>query len=325
MRVSVIVPVRNGERVIHRCLDALSTQDLPASDYEVIVVDDGSTDDTPDIVRRYPGVRLIQQSPGSSFIARNRGLAAAQGDIILFTDADCRPKPDWARRLATALEESEAAGAKGAYVSEQQSLVARFVQIEYETKYVQLAQQESIDFIDTYAAAYTRAVLKDAGGFDERFPLLGDQELSFRVAERGYKMVFVPEAVVGHLHADSLGGYARKKFRIGYWKALVLSKHPGKVKRDSHTPQVLKLQMALTGLLGLAIVAALLTGRLLVPTLVLAGALIGSWVPFLRYAYSRDRAVFCIAPLLLLTRAVALGTGLVWGTIHLRRSKDAAP
>ena len=112
MRVSVIVPVRNGEKVIHGCLDALSAQDLPASDYEVIIVDDGSTDDTAEVVRRYPGVRLIQQPPAGPATARNRGIAATQGDIILFTDADCRPKPDWARRLVTALEKSGAAGAK---------------------------------------------------------------------------------------------------------------------------------------------------------------------------------------------------------------------
>ncbi len=321
MRASIVIPVRDGEEVIGGCLDALRAQDLPAGDYEVIVVDDGSTDSTAEVVRRDPSVRLIQQPPRGAAAARNRGIEAAQGAIVLFTDADCRPRPDWARQLVTALEESGAAGAKGTYASRQRSLVARFVQVEYETKYRRLAQRASIDFVDTYSAAYRRSVLEEVGSFDERFPSASveDQELSFRVAELGFRLIFVPEAVVDHLHADGLCAYARKKFRIGYWKTLVLARHPAKLKRDSHTPQVLKLQMGLTALLGLAIPLALLTGQLLVPSLVLVGALLGSWLPFLAYSARRDLAVLLAAPLLLTVRATALGTGLVWGAVRLRR------
>lgn len=320
MRASVVVPVRDGTEVIGRCLAALAAQDLPEGEMEVIVVDDGSTDGTAETVRRYRGVTLLQQAPQGPAAARNRGISRARGEYVLFTDADCAPRPTWARALLEAVEASGAAGGKGVYITRQESLVARFVQIEYETKYARMARRESIDFVDTYAAIYRRDVLEEVGGFDERLPStsLEDQELSFRVAERGHRLVFVPGAVVEHLHAATLRRYARKKFSIGYWKVAVLASHPGKALDDAHTPQSLKAQIALTGLLGLSLLLAPVGGALRYGPLVLLALLAASWAPFLLYALRRDRGVALAAPGLLLVRAIALGLGLVWGFVQRR-------
>jgi len=317
---SVVVPVRNGERVIGRCLRSLTTQDF-GNAYEIIVVDDGSTDATARMVGQFPKVRLIRQSPLGPAAARNRGIEAARGDVVLFTDADCVPESGWVREMVTGMTQASAAGAKGTYTTRQQSLVARFVQIEYETKYKRLAKQTTIDFVDTYSAVYRRSVLQEINGFDERFVTASveDQELSFRVAERGHRLVFLPRARVEHLHAATLWAYARKKLRIGYWKALVLRGHPSKAARDSHTPQLLKVQIALTGLLGLGCVGALFGRAIAAAALVLAVALVLSWGPFLAYAARRDPATLMVAPLLLLVRATALGMGLIWGTLRLRK------
>ena len=324
---TVVVPVRNGEETIAQCLSALVAQDVPSEDYEVIVVDDGSRDNTARIVQQFAAVRLIQQPPRGPAAARNRGIEEARCRLVLFTDADCCPKSDWVRQLVSALERTDAAGAKGIYATRQRSLVARFVQVEYETKCRRLAKADSIDFIDTYSAAYLRSVLQEVGGFDERFtlPSCEDQELSFRVAERGYRLIYVPAAVVDHQHADSVGAYARKKYRIGYWKALVLARHPAKIGRDAHTPQSLKLQMALTGLLGLAFPFALFMPSLARPTLILALALVGSWMPFLGYTARRDPPVLLVAPMLLLVRAVALSIGLLWGARRFRGHGSDGP
>lgn len=327
IKASVVVPVRNGAAVLGRCLQALHAQSMAREEYEVIVVDDGSCDHTAEVAQGFPGVLVFQQEARGPAAARNRGWRAAQGETVLFTDADCAPVPHWACALVRALDESGAAGAKGTYRTEQHGLVARFVQVEYEGKYRRMARvggnarYASIDFIDTYSAAYRRCVLEEVGGFDERFPMpsVEDQELSFRVAQRGHRLVFAPDAVVDHLHAATVGAYARKKYRIGYWKALVLREHPSKAARDSHTPQLLKVEMLFTALLGVASVAGMLL-RSGVPVLAAVAALVASWAPFLAHAARRDPATLVIAPVMLLTRAVALGTGLVWGALRLRGS-----
>ena len=316
MIASIVVPVRNGEQVVARCLRSLSTQGLEEP-YEIILVDDGSSDATAQMVGQFPKVRLIRQSPAGAAAARNRGVKAARGSIVLFTDVDCAPKSDWARQLITAIRRTNAAGAKGTYTSQQRSLVARCARDEHETRYRQPAKRGSVDFVDTYSAAYQRSVLLEAGGFDERFTIGEDQELSFRVAERGHRLTFVPQARVEHLHAATIWDYARKKLSIGYWKAFVLKEHPTKIARDSHTPQPLKVQIALTGLLGLTCAGVLLTGRMAAAVLAVAAALVISWVPFLAYAARRDRATLMLAPLLLLVRATSLGAGLVWGMLHI--------
>ena len=320
MRASVVVPVRNGAEVIGRCLAALAAQDFPEGEMEVLVVDDGSTDGTAEAVRHYRGVTLLTQPPRGPAAARNRGIAAAQGEYVLFTDADCAPHPTWARALIEGVEAAGAAGGKGVYTTLQESLVARFVQIEYETKYARMRRRATIDFVDTYAAIYRRDVLAEVGGFDERLPSASveDQELSFRVAARGHRLVFVPGASVEHLHAATLRGYARKKWNIGYWKVAILASHPTKVLDDAHTPQSLKAQVALTGLLGLSLPLAALGGAFAYAPFALAALLAVSWAPFLAYAWRRDRAVALAAPAILLVRAVALGLGLVGGLLARR-------
>ena len=95
MDASVIVPLYNVERYVQQCMDALMGQDYPSDRYEVIAVENNSTDETPDLVARYPRVRMIREPKAGAYAARNRGICAARGDIIAFTDPDCVPQRDW--------------------------------------------------------------------------------------------------------------------------------------------------------------------------------------------------------------------------------------
>ena len=162
-------------------------------------------------------------------------------------------------------EDPDIAASKGAYLTTQSSLAARFVQIEYEERYDQMRRLAWIDFIDTYSAAYRRPVFVANGGFNTCFPGDSsgeDQELSFRLAESGHKMVFVPEAQVYHRHPATLRAYVRRKYKTGYWKALVLRLHPGKAVEDSHTPGSLKLQLVAVAAAGPILLAGLASGLL---------------------------------------------------------------
>jgi len=311
-RVSVIVPAYNAEDTIGQCLEALDEQTHPPD--EVIVVDDGSTDRTVDVSKEF-GARVVSQPNSGPAGARNRGAAMARGEILLFTDADCEPTPDWVEKMVTAFKDPEVVGAKGAYETRQRSLLARFVQLEYEDKCDQMQDVETIDFVDTYSAGYRRGVFRSVGGFDGSFRVDEDQELSFRLAKRGHKLVFVPGARVFHRHVTKLRDYARRKFWIGYWKARVVQAHPGKLKRDSHTPQRLKVQIGLAGLGGMLLAGGGLDTRLAVAGLTVWGLLLLSAMPLLIKIWRRDRGVLLVAPAMLFLRAWTLGAGFLVGSI----------
>lgn len=321
-RVSVIVPAYNAASTIGDCLHALRLQSY-GQPYEIIVVDDGSTDATATLAAER-GARVLRLSRGRPAAARNAGIAIATGTLICCTDADCAPAPDWLEQLTQPFNDPQVAAAKGTYATRQRSLVARFVQLEYEDKYDLIAQSATIDFIDTYSAAYRREVLMAGGAFDERFFYLEDQELSFRLAAQGYHMVFQPSAIVYHQHADRLLAYWRKKMTIGYWKIQVVRRFPGHAVRDSHTPQVMKVQMLLmamllTSLAGLSLSALLglssVTAAAVPIAIVSAVLFLATTFPFSRKAWPKDRPVALIAPVLLFVRALGLGLGTVWGMV----------
>lgn len=322
--ISVVVPAYNAAHTIVACLRALQQQTV-AEPYEIIVVDDGSTDETA-VLAQQQGVTVIKRPRGRPAAARNSGIRAANGTLVCCTDADCIPAADWLRELTAPFADPDLVATKGSYTTHQPQLVARFVQLEYEDKYDLLAQQATIDFIDTYSAAYRREVLLANDGFDEQFPYLEDQELSFRLAARGYKMVFQPTAVVAHRHSHTLARYVRKKAIIGYWKAQVVRRFPQHGVKDSHTPQVMKLQMGLMGLLLasmplllITLWAGLLTGGVLLTFFL-------TTLPFVAKSWGKDRAVALAAPLLLAARALALGAGYGWGLVYRQNlTGTAAP
>ena len=324
--ISVIVPGYNVEATIAACLEALLDQTVPRERYEVIYVDDASADGSVAVVRRYPDVALIRLDVNQGQAnARNVGLARSHGEIILFTDADCVPARDWIEVMLRPFADSEVAGAKGIYGTRQASLVARFAQLEYETRYEIMRRQRTIDFIDTYSAAYRREVLERHGGFDPSFRIDEDQELSFRLAEAGHKMVFNPEALVYHQHPATLSRYLRRKYHIGYWKALVLRRHPDKAVRDSHTPQSLKAQLGLAALACLGLALAPLHLALLWLGLAALLAFVLTATPFLAFAARRDGQVAFIALPMLLLRALALGGGLARGMLRAAITWPVSP
>ncbi|MCA9971988.1 MAG: glycosyltransferase, partial [Anaerolineales bacterium] len=214
--ITVIIPAFNAAATIGACLQALREQTAVPAPLEILVVDDGSADATAALARQH-GAQVLQQPHAGPAAARNRGIHAARGDLLCFTDADCCPAPDWIAEITAPLRADPAiAACKGTYWTDQRALFARFVQLEYEDKYDRLRAYERITFLDFYAAACRRQVLLDNDGFDERFPNSEDRELSYRLAARGYQLVFQPSARVGHLHADSLADYFRKKVQNGY-------------------------------------------------------------------------------------------------------------
>jgi len=324
---SVIVPAFNGEPTLAKCLDALLSQTAARDSYEVIVVDDGSVDGTRNIAERYPVRYCFQKNQGPA-AARNQGASLASGEILLFTDCDCVPAPDWVMEILSPFDDEAVVAAKGAYKTKQTEIVARFAQIEFEERYELLEKTPNIDMVDTYSAGYRKDIFLEMHGFDTGFPKADneDTDLSYRIASRSLKMVFNPRAIVVHLgHPDTLMRYARLKFSRGYWRMVVYKRFPEKMIRDSYTPQTLKLQIVSLFLLVVAIPILLVA-----PTL---GAALGTVaavvffalsLPFILAALRKDVTVGIVSAPLLAVRAASLGLGALWGIAFGRLSARQA-
>src|SRR3990172_1947954 len=157
MNVSVIVPAYNAQKTIGQCIDALLVQKYPRENYEVIVIDDGSTDGTAEVAKAYPVKYLYQINQGPA-TARNVGVREALGEIILFTDSDCVPFDNWIAEMVKPFEDKEVVAVKGAYKTKQKSMMARFAQLEFEERFEMLKKAESIDMVDTYSAGYRKDI-----------------------------------------------------------------------------------------------------------------------------------------------------------------------
>jgi len=315
LKISIVIPVYNSKNFISDCLRALEQQTIPRDQYEIIVVDDGSIDNTVEVVKSFESVRCISITHGGPAAARNAGVREAIGEIIAFTDSDCVPTPYWLEKITAPFDNKEVIGTKGVYRTSQKHVVSRFVQLEYQYKYERMARLQSIDFIDTYSAAYRRDVILENGGFDTTFtlPSVEDQELSFRLAQKGYLMVFAPAAEVYHRHDQRLAEYWKRKFGIGYWKAYMLHWLPQKTISDSHTSPSQRVQI---GMLVFAIISLIIAT--VVPYFLWVGVALMllffiSGLRFWGYVTKNDPGVGLLFPAILLIRAAALGAGLLWG------------
>jgi glycosyltransferase involved in cell wall biosynthesis len=315
---AVIVPAYQAAAEIGGCVRALNAQTISRERYEIIVVDDGSTDETAPAAREAGADRVLVLPHRGPAVARNAGVEATSAEIILFTDADCEPSPEWLERMVASFSDPQVMGTKGTYRTRQRALTARLVQLEFEIRYERMACLPRVDFVDAYAAAYRRNLLLQHRGFDPIYPIPSaeDVDLSFRLARAGHHLVFVPGAWVWHRHPDSLRAYLARKGRYGLWRALLYLRYPEKIGGDAHTDPALKVQFVLVALAGLLGVGGLAWWPLIVAGAWVFVAFLVTTLPFVRWAWRRDRAVALAWPAVTLLRVAVQGVGLAAGLVY---------
>ncbi|MFP5259934.1 MAG: glycosyltransferase [Acidobacteriota bacterium] len=310
-RATVVIPAYNAADTLPDTLAGLAAQTVGRDRFSVVVTDDGSSDATAAVAARL-GAAVIRQANAGPAAARNAGAAVADGEVLVFTDADCAPAPDFLEKLLAPLADPAVAGVQGAYRTRQTALVARFAQLEFEDRYAFVARRPTIDLAATYACAYRKAVFDAAGGFDTSFCLADneDTELSYRLTAAGHRLVFAPAAIVYHRHPATLARYLGIKLRRACWRLRACREHPRKLVCDGYTPPVIRVQTILAGLVVLGLLLWPIGGFGEALSGLSLAALFASTIPFVRFAAPRDRAVAVSAPLLIAGRSLAFAAGL---------------
>ena len=200
--------------------------------YEVIVVDDGSTDDTAAIAARH-NVRLITQENAGAPAARNRGIAAARGTWVAFTDADCMPSRHWLSRLLAAVrQDPNALGAAGRIAGHgSQSPAARFVDLYGGLDAERTLVHPRFPWAPSANLMYRRDALADAGGYDERYATYDACDLHTRLRERfAGPFFYEPSALVLHRHRAGWRAYWKQQFFYGVGYAQFMLRHRDKAR-----------------------------------------------------------------------------------------------
>lgn len=235
-RVSVVICSRNGARTLSDCLGAL--QNLVYPNYEVIVVDDGSTDRTAAIASEYP-CRVISTENRGLSSARNTGWQAASGEIVAYIDDDAFPDAHWLNYLvATFLNSGNAthAGVGGPNIAPaSDGAVAECVARSPGGPTHVLLSDRVAEHIPGCNMAFLKSCLKAIGGFDPQFRVAGDDvDLCWRLQQQGWTLGFNPGAVVWHHRRNSIRGYWRQQKGYGRAEALLERKWPEKYNEAGH-------------------------------------------------------------------------------------------
>ena len=322
MRVSIIIPAYDAGATLAQCIEACLAQTHP--DVEVVVVDDGSTDDTPRIAQGFP-VHYVRQANRGPAAARNRGAAEAEGCLVGFTDADCIPEPEWIERLVAGLADGVAAVGGTYAIANPDRVLARMVHEEIAARHARF--REEVDFLGSFNVAYRKEAFEAAGGFDETFTRASgeDNDLAYRLLGQGHRLRFVSAARVAHFHPTRLGPYLRAQMDHGFWRVKLYAKHPARARRgdqyagftDLAAPPLALAMMAAFVLVGIA----LLTARGLAPAVLATLGLLWiyvsihvpwPWAMARRTGDPRMMLFAGVAALRDVARAIGMLRGVVW-------------
>jgi GT2 family glycosyltransferase len=217
---SVVVPTHERPDALRGCLESLAALDYPRGRYEVVVVDDGGRTPLDAVVepaRERLQVELVAQSRGGPAAARNAGVARAGGELIAFTDDDCRPRPDWLCRLAERFRAAPEEATGGRTVNALgRNPFSRAAQLVIDVGYRQNNEgPDSRRWFTTNNLAVPAAGFRAVGGFDPSFRTAEDRDFCSRWTAHGLRMSYEPRAVVEHAHDLTLAGFTRVHFDYG--------------------------------------------------------------------------------------------------------------
>ncbi len=230
--VTVVVPVHNRELTIQPLLDSLQKLDYDRNKVEVIVVDGNSTDKTQEIVKKYP-VKLVVEKRKGLNLARNTGIKCSKGEIVAFTDSDCKVPPNWITKIVEDFKDPRVSCVGGSAKALDNDFVSQYADNSVVRLMPFFTKREELDKVKPFFRhpagcnmAFRRKVAEEIGYFDESIQYGFDEvEFADRVCKAGYKMVLDPDIVVWHKHRSSLKEFLKQNFQYGKGSGLVLKRN----------------------------------------------------------------------------------------------------
>lgn len=318
MKISVIVPVYNGEKTIAKCLESIIASDL--KDFELIVVDDNSKDKTPSIIRSLKCDFIKLHKRVGAGAARNIGAKKAKGDILAFTDSDCIIPTNWLSRIQKIFKKQKRVSAiTGGYKAPvKKNIVSLFS--HYELLFRQRSNDGETDDIISSNLAVKKKAFDKVGGFNEYLKNAGneDMELANKLNKAGYRIFWDRRNNVEHYFRTNLFEYLEQQYRFARTIVLSVFKFPEMLSiKSKYSEEKIKLQIIITSLMIASLFASFFQRASLIITLITIILLMHINIEVISIIRKKENAMFTIAAFgIIICRNIAHTTGLFNGIIQ---------
>jgi len=221
--VSIIIPTYNRKELLGKAVISLLNQSYPKNSYEIIVVDDGSTDGTEELIRVLEkenplSLKYIYQKNRGPAVARNLGIKSAHGEVVAFCDSDCVASNNWLEEIIKGYGNDEIAGIGGTIRAiPTDSIVSQYCGYIRMNEKPGVLEKTGTTYLITGNASFRKNCLVSVGGFDKRYNLPGgeDPDICYRLERKGYKLTYNPNAIVFNPHKQTLFEFAKTYFNYG--------------------------------------------------------------------------------------------------------------
>jgi len=246
--VSVIMPMLNEEKYIEQCLQSLLANNYPRELTEIIIVDGMSQDPSRDIatgyIKKYPGLKMVDNPGRTAARAMNLGIKQATGEIIVRVDTHTVYEPDYIAGCVQLLLETEAVNVGGVQNPVGTDYITKAIAIATSTPFgvgdAKFRYASQACWVDTvYLGAWWRKTLVDIGGYNENWAINEDYELNYRLRQAGGKILLSPSIKCRYYVRGSLRQLAGQYYRYGKWKVKTLVSHPGSLRWRQMAPPAL--------------------------------------------------------------------------------------